>query len=263
MKTASIQMDMDFAKPDENYIKAEMLIRKAAKEKPDVIVLPETWNTGFFPHDDLAALCDRNGERTKALMSGLAAELCVNIVAGSVSNIKNGKVYNTCCVFDRTGACIAEYDKTHLFTPMREHEYFEAGDHLCTFEIDGNKCAVLICYDIRFPELTRTLSVKGLDFLFLPSQWPNIRMDHLTTLLKARAIENQMFTVGCNSCGKAGDTTYGGGSAVFDPWGKNICTAGESEEIIYAECDTGILSGIRSSINVFRDRRESLYNINK
>ena len=263
MKTASIQMDMAFAKPEDNYIKAEKLIRRAAKEKPDVIVLPETWNTGFFPREDLAGLCDKGGEKTKALMSRLAAELSVNIVAGSVANVKNGKVCNTCCVFDRTGTCIAEYDKTHLFTPMQEHEYFEAGNHLSTFELDGNKCAVLICYDIRFPELTRTLSVKGLDFLFLPSQWPNIRMEHLTTLLKARAIENQMFTVGCNSCGKAGETVYGGGSAVFDPWGKLISEAGETEEIIYAECDTSILSGIRSSINVFRDRRESLYNINK
>lgn len=256
-------MNMAFAEPEKNFSRAEMLVRRAAGQKPDVILLPETWNTGFFPHENLAGLCDTDCARTKSLMSSLAKEYSVNIIAGSVANLRDGEVCNTSCVFSRTGECIASYDKTHLFTPMDEHRYFRAGDSLCTFTLDGNRCAVLICYDIRFPELTRTLSVNGLDFLFLPSQWPKVRTEHLQTLLKARAIENQMFTVGCNSCGTAGETVYGGASTVFDPWGKLICEAGENEEIIYAECDTGILSGIRSSINVFRDRRENLYNINK
>ena len=91
MKVSIAQMDMKFADPEFNFKHAEELIRKAALEKPDVIVLPETWNTGFFPDKNLASLSDQNGEKTKELCGGLAKELNVNIVAGSVSNVKTEK----------------------------------------------------------------------------------------------------------------------------------------------------------------------------
>lgn len=261
MKVTCIQMDMAFCSPDDNFKKAAELISDAAKEKPDVIVLPETWNTGFFPRENLAALSDADGKRVKCEIGALAKKFSVNIVAGSVANVKDGKVYNTAYVFDRKGSCIAEYDKTHLFTPMNEHGYFEKGDHLCKFTLDSKECAVIICYDIRFPELTRSLSITGLDVLFVVSQWPKVRIPHLLALTKARAIENQMFVVCCNSAGIAGETVYGGNSSIHDPWGETLVKAGDMEEIISAECDMGIIDGIRSSINVFNDRRVSLYDI--
>ena len=261
MKIASIQLDMPFAKPDESFAHTEEMMKKSLSEKPDVIILPETWNTGFFPKENLHGLCDSNGSRTKKMMSNFARKNSVNIVAGSVANSKNGKIYNTSYVFDREGSCIAEYDKTHLFTPMGEDNYFEKGNRLCRFKLDGFECAVLICYDIRFPELTRTLALDGLDFLFLPSQWPMARVEHILTLLKARAIENQMFVCGCNSCEKLSGTVYAGNTAIFNPWGELIAKADENEEIIYADCDTDIIKNIRNSINVFRDRRSELYSI--
>ena len=169
--------------------------------------------------------------------------------------------------FDRNGNCIASYDKTHLFTPMGEHNFFEKGDHLCRFTLDGVSCAIIICYDIRFPELTRTLALGegGLDVLFIVSQWPKVRTMHLRTLVRARAIENQMFTVCCNSCGLAGETQYAGSSLICDPWGEIIADAqtdSTDEKIIRADADMSIISGIRSSINVFADRREALYSFN-
>lgn len=111
MRVSAIQMDMKFADPAYNFKHAEELIREAAASKPDVIVLPETWNTGFFPKENLKELSDKDGAAVKDMCSALARELNVNIVAGSVSNVKNDKVYNTAYVFDRQGACIAEYDK--------------------------------------------------------------------------------------------------------------------------------------------------------
>ena len=120
---------------------------------------------------------------------------------------------------------------------------------------------MIICYDVRFPELARTLAVGGLDFLFISAQWPNVRIPHLTTLVRARAIENQLFAVCCNSCGRAGETVYGGNSMIIDPWGEVLCQAGSEEETITAECDTSVLDGIRSTINVFRDRRPELYTL--
>ena len=261
MKVACLQMDMLLAKPEENFSHAAELVKRAMENKPDVLVLPETWNTGFFPRENLQALCDRDGSQVKQVFGALAERNQVNIVAGSVSNVRGGKVYNTAMVFDRTGACIASYDKTHLFTPMGEDNYYTPGDRLCTFVLDGVKCGLIICYDVRFPELTRSLTLPGLDMLFVVSQWPKVRTFHLRSLTTARAIENQMFLVCCNSCGTAGQTVYGGNSAIIDPWGETVALAGETEEILTADCDLQILTNIRGSIPVFRDRRPSLYKI--
>ena len=261
MKISCIQMDMKFCAVDENFERAKRLIRAAAQENPDVIVLPETWNTGFFPRENLPALCDSDCARVKQELGALAAELHVNLVAGSVSNVREGRVYNTACVFDRAGNCVAQYDKTHLFTPMGEHAYFTPGDHLCRFRLDGHDCGLVICYDIRFPELTRTLAVQGMDMLFVVSQWPAARIGHLRALTVARAIENQAFVICCNSCGDAGDTRFGGFSAIIDPWGQTLALAGETEQILTAECELDVLEGIRRSINVFRDRRAELYRV--
>ena len=261
MKISCIQMDMAFGAADENFERAKQLIRAAAQEGPDVIVLPETWNTGFFPRENLPALCDTDCARVKQELGTLAAELHVNLVAGSVSNRREGRVYNTACVFERNGELLCAYDKTHLFTPMGEQDFFTPGDHLCRFELDGVSCGILICYDIRFPELARTMALEGMDLLFVVSQWPAVRDAHLRTLTTARAIENQMFLACCNSCGTAGETVYGGRSVILDPWGKELASAGTQEQILTADCDLSVLHGIRTSINVFRDRRPELYRV--
>ena len=260
MRVTCIQMDMAFAAPQENFARAEALLRQAViSEHPDTLILPETWNTGFFPKENLPQYADDNGAQTKSVFSALAKELNVNIVAGSVANRKAGGIYNTAYVFDRTGACVAEYDKTHLFSPMQEDRFFNKGDHLCRFTLDGVQCGILICYDIRFPELTRTLTVEGLDILFLVSQWPMVRLAHLQLLTAARAVENQMFTVCCNSCGTAGETVYAGGSQIVDPWGTILARAEANEQLLTADLDLSIIDNIRNSIHVFRDRRPELY----
>ena len=102
--------------------------------------------------------------------------------------------------------------------------------------------------------------MQGIDVLFVVSQWPKERIPHLRSLTTARAIENQMFVVCCNSCGRAGETRYGGNSAIIDPWGQTIALAGEQEQLIIGDCDLQILQNIRSTIPVFRDRRPELYN---
>lgn len=259
MKISVIQMDMQAANPDYNFAHAEELVRAAAAGRPDVVVLPETWNTGFFPRENLAAYCDRDGQRVRSVFGPLARELDVNIVAGSVSNLRGDQVCNSAYVFDRQGGLVAEYDKTHLFTPMGEHQFYQAGGNLCTFELDGRRCGLIICYDLRFLELVRSLALTGLDLLFVPAQWPAKRRFHWVTLNTARAIENQMFVVACNSCGRFDETQYGGSSLILDPWGETIAAAGQGEETISGELDFSIIEGIRSSINVYNDRRPDLY----
>ena len=262
MRVSCVQMDMLPAAPEQNFARAETLVRRAAKtEAPDVIVLPETWNTGFAPGKIGAEFADRDGERTIGTFSALAKELGVQIVAGSVANRRGQKLFNTSYVFDRTGECLAVYDKTHLFSPMGEDLYFAKGASLARFSLDGAQCAVIICYDLRFGELVRTLALPGLDVLFVVSQWPEQRIKHLDVLAEARAVENQMFVALCNSCGTAFETKYGGNSALIDPWGKVLARADSAETIVSADFDLTELEKIRASIPVFRDRRPDLYEL--
>ena len=261
MKISCLQMDMKLGSVDENFKHAKELIRNAAVDNPDVVILPETWNTGFFPHENLYELSCKNGDRVKTEIGGLAKELNVNIVAGSVSNVHDDRIYNTAFIFNRDGECVAEYDKTHLFTPMGEDEYYKYGESLCTFTLDGIQCGIIICYDLRFPELVRSLALSGINVLFVVSQWPKERIFHLHSLLTGRAIENQMFVVCCNSCGTAGETIYGGKSAIIDPLGNCVALANEKEEILVSDCDIQSAAQTRCRIPVFYDRRPELYKL--
>lgn len=261
LRVSIVQMDVKFKDLDGNFKKAEELIRKASEASPDVICLPEAWSSGFFPKEDLKDYSDNNGERTKSFLGSLAKELNVNIVGGSVANIKGDKIYNTSFTFNRNGECIGEYDKIHLFSYMNEHHYFAPGENLVTFELDGVKCGIIICYDIRFLELIRTLALKEIDILFVPAQWPVPRLNHWETLNLARAIENQIYVVSNNSCGTAGETVYAGHSAVIDPWGEVLAKGSYNEEIITQDIDLEVVEKIRNTINVYRDRRPNLYKI--
>lgn len=259
MKVSCLQMNMELGNPEKNFSIAKRLITEGMKDEPDVLVLPETWNTGFFPKEKLLEKSCRDGAEVKEQIGALAKKYGVNIVAGSVSNARGNNVYNTAFVFDRKGDRVAEYDKTHLFTPMGEDKFYTRGDRLCRFTLDGVKCGIIICYDLRFPELVRTLALPGLDMLFTVSQWPKARAFHLRTLTTARAIENQMFVACCNSCGIADGTVFGGGSAIINPLGETLALAGDKEQILSADCDMAVLSEIRSTIPVFHDRRQELY----
>lgn len=261
MKVSAIQMNMKFEDPDYNYVRVEELIRTAAKEKPDTIVLPEAWNTGFFPTENVDELADLDGERTKKLFSKLTKELNLNIVAGSVINKRSDGIYNTSYIFNKDGECIADYSKSHLFSYMNEDDHFKRGNKVTTFELDGIKCGIIICYDVRFLELVRTLTLQGIKILFVVAQWPVPRINHWEILNQARAIENQIYVVNVNSTGVAGKTIYGGHSSIIDPWGEYLAKGGADEEILTVELDMNMVDEIRDTINVYNDRRPELYKI--
>lgn len=261
MRTAIVQMDMKFKDIDENFKKVDRLMRSANEKSVDVISLPETWSTGFFPKEDIFKYSDHNGNKTKSFLGGLAKELKVNIIGGSVLNNKNNKIYNTSFIFNREGQCIAEYDKIHLFSYMNENHYFHPGDSFKTFYIDGIKCGIIICYDIRFLELIRSLALKDISILFVVAQWPKARVMHWTILNIARAIENQFYVVCNNSCGTADETIYAGNSAIIDPWGEVLAKGSDSEEIIIHDIDLKVVEKIRNTLHVFKDRRPDVYKI--
>ena len=262
MRVAMIQMDMELGAPEKNFAHAIELVREAAKANPDVITLPETWNVGFFPRENLAELSDKDCAQVKEVFSALAKEYGVNIIAGSVSNLRpDGKIYNTACVFDRQGNQIAEYDKIHLFTPSGEHDFFQHGNKICNFELDGVPCSLVICYDIRVCELIRSEMLAGSKVQFVVAQWPDIRTLHWDTLNRARAIESQCYLSCTNSVGTAGTTKCGGHSAVYAPMGECLVLGGENEQILVADMDLSVVEKVRGSINVYRDRKPEVYKI--
>jgi len=259
LKITCIQMDSKLECPDENYDRAEQLIQEAIKEQPDVIVLPEIWENMGTLRKRLSEICCKDGDRVKRRIGGLAKKYKVNIVAGSVYDMHNGSIYNTAFIFDRRGECVAAYDKTHLVFPG-EFEYVAEGDRVCSFTLDGVKCGIVICNDMKFPEPMRKLALSGIEILFVPSAWTVASLFRLEYLRVARAIENQYFVVNCNSCSTVVGTVYGGKSAIVSPWGKILAEAGETEEIFSAECDLQLIDKIRSGgQSIFARRRPELY----
>lgn len=258
MNFALVQMDIAFGDPAANYRKTEELIAEAALKKPDVIVLPELWTTGY-DLERLATIADRNGEVTKAFISSLAQKYQVNIVAGSIALQKEEAVYNTLLVFNRAGDLVKDYAKAHLFRLMREEKFLSAGGSDGLFQLEGIPAAGFICYDIRFPEWMRAHALKGAGLIVVPAEWPSPRIEHWRNLLISRAIENQSFVVACNRVGSDPDNAFGGHSLVINPWGEIISEGGEAEEILYAEVDPDQLTDIRKRIPVFEDRRPELY----
>jgi len=259
-KLSVLQMDVAIGQPDENFKKVEQLLQQAvqADEKPDCIVLPEMWNTGYAL-EQIHELADQEGECTKALISGFCKTHEVHVVAGSIAERRGDQIYNTIYVFDRTGKVVADYSKIHLFRLMDEEKYFAEGDHVGTFEADGVQAGMMICYDIRFPELSRKLALSGAKILFVPAEWPNPRLHHWRTLLMARAIENQMYVVSCNRVGTSGTTEFFGHSMIIDPWGEVLVEGQDSEEILSASIDLSLVDEVRGRIPVFEDRRPQHY----
>ncbi|MEE3452403.1 carbon-nitrogen family hydrolase [Dialister sp.] len=255
LRIGLIQMQVEMGNRAANFAHAKELLEKAMEKKPDILVLPETWNTGFFPKDRLLELSDEEGKETKALLSSLSGKYGVNIVGGTTA-VRIGKdVYNRSFVFDRKGDLVSSFDKMHGFSLSGEPDYFRMGDHLAHFELDGIPCSMAVCYDIRFPELIRREALMGVDLFFVPAAWPKIRNAHWVGLNRARAIENQFYLAAVNEGGKSGGLDYAGESLLLDPWGEDICHLGTEEEIAFGRMDTDVIQEVRTKINVFRDRR--------
>lgn len=259
MKVAILQMAVAFGEPQKNIASLYRMAEAAMEDRPDILLLPELWPVGFYPQPILD-YADADGRQMRDILSKLAASYQVNIVGGTVANAIGKQVFNTCYVFDRTGQLAATYHKTHLFTPSGEADDFEPGNSLVTVTLDGVKCGIAVCYDIRFPEFTRQLVLADISVLFLPAAWPQARLFHWQTLIRARAIENQIFVVACNEAGLGPhDMMLAGHSAIIDPWGEILAEAGEEECILQGNLRPAIRTQIKETMDVLADRRETLY----
>jgi len=258
VKITIVQMPVVLGKPEENFLAVKERLRRASEGSPDVVLLPEMWNAGYAL-ETLNTTADTEGERVRREIAPLAKEYGMNLVAGSVANLEGSKIYNSMYVFDRQAQELARYDKIHLFQLMEEHRYLEGGDHLATFTLDGHLCGGVICYDIRFPELIRSLALRRIQVLFVAAQWPYPRLAHWRNLLIARAIENQIFVVACNRMGRDGETAFFGHSMVIDPWGEILGEMEDADGFLSVTVDPSQVEAIRRKIPVFDDRRPELY----
>lgn len=262
MKVCAVQMGSVLGDRAANQRKAESLITLAAAQGADVLVLPELWDLGFYPANALE-LGDVDGKQAQIFLSALAKQHRINIIGGSITRKSQGRLWNTSYVFSREGVLISAYDKTHLFSPAKENENFQAGDAPAVYELDGVPVGQIICYDIRFGELVRTLALSGIKVLFAPAAWPVPRLNHWRLLVQARAVENQMFVVAVNTVGTVNSLTFCGHSMMVDPWGDIIAEAGSEEQLLLGELNLSVIADIRDRINVFRDRRPELYDVQK
>jgi omega-amidase len=251
-------MDIVFGDPIKNYQSAERLIEKAYTGKPDIIVLPELWTTGY----DLTRLneiADLEAVKTIEFLQHAAKKYQVHFVGGSVANQEESGVKNTLLIINKEGKLVHQYSKLHLFKLMDEHVYLEAGSEKGLFHLENHLFAGAICYDIRFPEWIRAHTLEGAEALFVVAEWPAPRLSHWRALLIARAIENQCYVIACNRSGYDPNNQFAGHSLIIDPWGEVIAEAGESEEILSAEIKMDLVNEVRSQIPIFTDRKPEFY----
>lgn len=242
MKISIAQFKSELGNVEKNFSTAERLIEAA--QDSDIILLPELWSTGYYP-TPVEDFADKDGQRTIEFLCAAAQRFKVNIIGGSVIVDSGGQIFNRCLVANRQGELAATYDKTHLFSFAKEHEVFRAGNKISTVELDGVRCGLAICYDLRFPEFIRKIALTGAEIIFIPAAWSLKRLVPRQILTKARAIENQVFIVFANSSGK---------SEVVNPRGEVVAESGRGEEILTVEIDLNERAKVISTMNLLADR---------
>ena len=257
---------------DENLKNAEIMIEKSVDENSDFIVLPEMFNCPYS-NDKFIEYCEEEKtSKTLLKISKLASKNNVYILAGSIPEKENAKLYNTSYLFNRNGEIIAKHRKMHLFDidvkgkiKFMESDVLTAGDNVTTADTEFGKIGIGICYDIRFPELARLMALEGASILFYPGAF-NMTTGpaHWELLFRTRALDNQVFCVGVAPALNR-DASYHsfGHSIITSPWGEIIAEASENEELIISEIDLNEIKKIREELPLLKNKREDLYEVLK
>jgi len=225
-------------------------------EGPEFILLPELFAIGLR-HEDY----NEHGPGIPGSTSEFLAELAEErgaFVIGTGIEENDSKYYNTLAMATDTGKILGTYRKIHPF--QEEKDVFRGGDKMVMFDIDGLNVGVQICYDIRFPEVTRKLALEGAHLVLIPAAFPDPRSAHWDTLVMARAIENQLYVAATNRVGPAFDgKTYFGHSQIVDPWGLRLSRMTSEAQVLTTTCDTSAVESARSQITCYADRSQTGY----
>ncbi|PKN12263.1 MAG: carbon-nitrogen family hydrolase [Deltaproteobacteria bacterium HGW-Deltaproteobacteria-4] len=255
LNVAAVQFNIRLGDIEANWQAATQGLRSVAAQGAKLAVLPEMWSTGY-DYRQLAELATHTlGILTR--LQALSTELGLTIV-GSLAEPDGDKVCNTAWVIDQ-GEIVGKYRKLHLFSTMGEDRYLHAGEQYLVVETSVGRLGIAICYDLRFPELFRRMALDGAEIICLPAEWPKPRQEHWRTLLRARAIENQLFVVAANCCGVQGKLDFFGMSLLLSARGEVLAEAGEVATCLVTEFDFAEMEEYRQQIPCFRDRRPEIY----
>jgi predicted amidohydrolase len=252
-----------------NLEAAERLVSQAASTGADIVVLPEKWNGIGDAQVSHAIAEPLDGGESVAAMSGWARGHGITLVGGSITERREGreKLSNTSMVFDPEGQVVALYRKIHLFdvevggVVYRESEAEEPGEEAVVAEVEDWRIGLSVCYDVRFPELYRILALEGAELVTVPAHFTTpTGKDHWHVLLRARAIENQLYVVAAAQVGETlpGKPAYGR-SLIADPWGTIVAQAPDEETVIAAELDRAWLLNIRTKLPSLANRQAAAY----
>jgi predicted amidohydrolase len=252
----------------ENLQKAEQLVGKAAATGADIVVLPEKWN-GIGDAEALRGLAEPLEGESVTAMADWARRHAITLVGGSITETREGreKLSNTSVLLDSDGDVVAVYRKIHLFDVevgghvYRESEAEEPGAQPVVAEAEGWPIGLSVCYDVRFPELYRILALEGAELVTVPAHFTlHTGKDHWHVLLRARAIENQLYVAAAAQVGITGigRPSYGR-SVIVDPWGIVLAEAPDEETVISAELDRARLADIRTKLPSLANRQPDAY----
>ena len=261
MKVAAAQISCELGNFDANMRKVRDFVGRAKSSGVELIVFPEMTDTGYsMPVIQKEAR--RWNEGALPQLQGLAKENAIAIIAG-ISDRDQNSIFNSQVFVSAIGEVAGKYRKMHLVTaaPLDERVCFSPGNEFVTCEVRDFNVGLSICYDLRFPEMARTLVVKcGANVVVNSSAWPIVRAEHLRILTLARAVENQSYFIIANRVGTDDGVRLCGGSMIIDPAGKILASASASqEELIEAEISTDVIDDVREKVPTFAHRREELY----
>jgi len=251
----------------ENLIHAEKLISQAKCSGAKLVSLGECFNSpyGIKFFSEYAETIP-NGP-TSEMLSRAARDNQIYLIGGTFPELEDNKYYNTCTVWNPEGKLIAKYRKMHLFDidipggiTFKESEVLCAGNELATFDLEGVKVGLGICYDLRFEELAKLYRLQGVEVLVYPAAFNCTTGPlHFDILQRGRAIDNQLFVLTISPArGEQGYIAWGH-SQVTSPWGKVLAQAKEGEEIIHVELDLNECDAVRQQIPIFVQRRKDIY----
>lgn len=268
MKLSLLQMKT-MATPEENIGKIKDMLKKAKAEGADMAVLPEMC---CCPYENSAFVRYAMAANSPFLteLAATAKELGIYLVAGSVPELEDKKIYNTSFVYNPKGECIARHRKVHLFDInveggqyFMESDTFTPGKEVTAFDTPWGKFGLIICYDIRFPELSRLLALEGVQAIIVPAAF-NMTTGpaHWEISFRMRALDNQVFMAGCAPARDINSSYHAWGhSIVTDPWGSVVEQLDEKEGILTVELDFEKVEKVREQLPLLKHRRTDLYDV--
>ena len=262
MKIGIAQIDCTLGDIRANLAKLSLYAEKAKNSACDVLVLPEMADTGYEMSVIEKSACTWKDIPFKTLKE-LAVKNEIFLICGLSEKVED-QIFNSIAAFNPRGELIGKYRKTHLasYPPLNEGAAITPGKFIETIQIGEFKCGLMICYDLRFPELCRSLTLKGAEAVILCSAWPFPRQRHWEILIKAIAIENQVYFIAANRIGSDGPVTFCGSSCLIDPYGVVVSSGAENrEELISSKIKKDIIKTVRENMPIFKHRRVNLYNL--